>query len=47
VVRAFDTRGVPEDVILDNGPTFIGRALDQWAAAEAGGCPSLMDEHGR
>lgn len=23
--------GLPEELVLDNGPEFIGRALDQWA----------------
>ena len=25
------TRGLPERVFLDNGPEFIGKALDRWA----------------
>lgn len=29
--RLADTRGRPEEVVVDNGPEFIGRALDQWA----------------
>ena len=29
--RLAETRGLPEELILDNGPEFIGRALDQWA----------------
>ena len=24
-------RGIPERVFLDNGPEFIGKALDKWA----------------
>jgi putative transposase len=31
--RLAETRGLPEEMILDNGPEFIGRALDQWAYA--------------
>ena len=35
VVRVLDrlaeTRGLPEEIILDNGPEMIGKALDQWA----------------
>ncbi len=37
VVRVIDTvttlRGVPQRVLVDNGPEFISRALDQWAYA--------------
>jgi putative transposase len=29
--RLADTRGRPEEIVLDNGPEFIGCALDQWA----------------
>jgi putative transposase len=29
--RLAETRGRPKELILDNGPEFIGRALDQWA----------------
>jgi putative transposase len=29
--RLADQRGRPEELVLDNGPEFIGRALDQWA----------------
>jgi putative transposase len=29
--RLADTRALPEEIVLDNGPEFIGRALDQWA----------------
>jgi putative transposase len=29
--RLAETRGCPEELVLDNGPEFIGRALDQWA----------------
>jgi putative transposase len=29
--RLAETRGRPEELVLDNGPEFIGRALDQWA----------------
>jgi putative transposase len=35
VVRVLDrlaeTRGLPQEIILDNGPEMIGKALDQWA----------------
>jgi transposase InsO family protein len=35
VVRVLDrlaeTRGLPREVILDNGPEMIGKVLDQWA----------------
>ncbi len=30
--RLAKARGSPEELILDNGPEFIGRALDQWAS---------------
>ena len=37
VVRVLEglkqTRGVPEAIVLDNGPEFISRAVDQWALA--------------
>lgn len=26
-----ETRGLPERIVTDNGPEFVGRALDQWA----------------
>lgn len=26
-----ERRGLPEELALDNGPEFFGRALDQWA----------------
>jgi putative transposase len=29
--RLADQRGRPEELVLDNGPEFIGRALAQWA----------------
>ncbi len=29
--RLVDRRGFPGELVLDNGPEFIGRALDQWA----------------
>jgi putative transposase len=29
--RLAETRGCPEELVLDNGPEFIGQALDQWA----------------
>lgn len=29
--RLAETRGSPEELVLDNGPEFIGRALDQLA----------------
>ena len=35
VVRVLDrlaeTRGLPKEIIVDNGPEMIGKALDQWA----------------
>jgi putative transposase len=30
--RLADQRGWPEELVLDNGPEFIGRALSQWAS---------------
>jgi putative transposase len=30
--RLAGQRGRPEELVLDNGPEFIGRALDQWAS---------------
>jgi putative transposase len=30
--RLAQTRGRPEELVLDNGPEFVGRALDQWAS---------------
>jgi len=32
--RLADQRGRPEELILDNGPEFIGRALDRWAETQ-------------
>lgn len=29
--RLAELRGRPEEVVLDNGPEFVGRAVDQWA----------------
>jgi putative transposase len=29
--RLAETRGLPEVITLDNGPEFIGKALDEWA----------------
>lgn len=29
--RLKQTRGVPEKIVVDNGPEFISRAVDQWA----------------
>ena len=29
--RLAETRGLPKEIILDNGPEMIGRVLDQWA----------------
>src|SRR5262249_43422134 len=29
--RRAETRGRPEELVPDNGPEFMGRALDQWA----------------
>ncbi len=26
-----ETRGLPEEIVMDNGPEFSGRALDEWA----------------
>jgi putative transposase len=26
-----ETRGLPKEIILDNGPEMIGKVLDQWA----------------
>ena len=31
--RLFDTVGLPETIVTDNGPEFTGRALDTWAYA--------------
>jgi putative transposase len=31
--RVVDTRGTPDEVVIDNGPEFIGKALDAWAWA--------------
>jgi len=31
--RLFDTAGLPDTVVMDNGPEFSGRALDTWAYA--------------
>ena len=31
--RAVDARGAPDELIIDNGPEFIGKALDAWAWA--------------
>ena len=31
-----EVRGLPEQILTDNGPEFTGRALDQWAHARAG-----------
>jgi putative transposase len=30
--RLAETRGRPEELVLDNGPEFVGRALDEWAS---------------
>jgi len=39
VVRVLDhlhaTRGLPQRIVVDNGPEFAGRALDSWAYAHA------------
>jgi len=32
--RLVDTRGTPAVLITDNGPEFVGRALDAWAYAQ-------------
>jgi putative transposase len=29
--RLAETRGLPKEIIVDNGPEMIGKALDQWA----------------
>jgi putative transposase len=29
--RLAETRGLPEVITMDNGPEFVGRALDEWA----------------
>ena len=29
--RLAETRGLPEVIILDNGPEFAGKAMDEWA----------------
>jgi putative transposase len=29
--RLAETRGLPEIITMDNGPEFVGRALDEWA----------------
>lgn len=29
--RLAETRGLPEVITVDNGPEFVGRALDEWA----------------
>ena len=29
--RLAETRGLPKEIILDNGPEMIGEVLDQWA----------------
>jgi putative transposase len=34
--RLVDTRGTPAVLITDNGPEFIGRALDAWVYAPVG-----------
>ena len=38
VVDALDAlllvRGRPHDIVYDNGPEFVGQALDQWADAQ-------------
>ena len=31
--RVADTRGTPDERVIDNGPEFIGKALDAWAWA--------------
>jgi putative transposase len=31
--RLFDTAGLPDTIVMDNGPEFSGRALDTWAYA--------------
>jgi putative transposase len=32
--RHVETRGRPEELVIDNGPEFIGRALGQWASTD-------------
>jgi putative transposase len=29
--RLAETRGLPEEITVDNGPEFAGRAMDAWA----------------
>ena len=29
--RLAETRGLPKEIIMDNGPEMIGKVLDQWA----------------
>ena len=36
LVRLAETRGLPKEIILDNGPEMIGKALDQWAWRNGG-----------
>jgi putative transposase len=31
--RVTDARGTPDELVIDNGPEFIGKALDAWAWA--------------
>jgi putative transposase len=33
--RLFETVGLPETIVMDNGPEFTGRALDTWAYARS------------
>jgi putative transposase len=33
--RLAETRGHPEELVIDNGPEFIGRARDQWASTHS------------
>ena len=39
--RLFNTRPLPETVILDNGPEFAGTALDAWAVSTVCICTSF------
>jgi transposase InsO family protein len=35
--RVAATRPLPETIVVDNGPEFTSRALDQWVSSGAGG----------
>jgi putative transposase len=38
--RLAETRGLPKEIILDNGPEMIGKVLDQWPGATVSGSTS-------